>query len=143
MTNELHKKVQPTAVVTQPIAMLAMARYSVQTNPQPTRLQKGQQTPHVLDSRVEQDALLSEISKDFAQEDDIGANINQQLADIVNKRWSSKLNDTKQKEKMDKYSRPENCEKLIVPRVNAEIWDKLSQKAKHHDLRATIRSKNR
>ena len=89
------------------------------------------------DARLEQDDLLSEISQDFAQADDVGPNINQQLADIITKRWSSKLNDAKQKEKLDKYSRPENCDNLIVPRVNAEIWDKIDQKARQQDLRVS------
>ena len=86
---------------------------------------------------LEHDALLQEISHDLEQEEEVGGTINQQLADIVNKRWSTKLPKTKQKEKMEKYSRPSNCEKLIVPRVNAEIWDKLDNKTKHNDLRAT------
>ncbi|XP_046863117.1 uncharacterized protein LOC124456835 [Xenia sp. Carnegie-2017] len=85
--------------------------------------------------RREHDALLQEISHDLEQEEEVGENINQQLADIVNKRWSNKLPEAKQKEKMEKYSRPSNCEKFIVPRVNAEIWDKLDNKTKHNDLR--------
>ena len=87
-------------------------------------------------ARLERDALLSEISQHFAQEDDKGPDINQQLPDIVNKRWSSKLNEVKLKEKLEKYPRPENCERLIVPRVNAEIWEKIDQKARQQDLRA-------
>ncbi len=87
-------------------------------------------------ARLEHDALLSEISQDFDKEEDLGPNINQQLADIINKRWSTKLNEAKIKEKMEKYFQPANCDKLIVPRVNAEIWDKLDNKTKHHDLRS-------
>ena len=34
-------------------------------------------------ARLEQDALLNEISQDFAQEEDVGPDVNQQLADIV------------------------------------------------------------
>ncbi|CAB4029624.1 Hypothetical predicted protein [Paramuricea clavata] len=93
-------------------------------------------------ARLEHDALLSEISQDFDKEEDVGPKINQQLADIVNTRWSTKLNEAKIKEKMEKYPRPANCEKLIAPRVNAEIWDKLDQKAKHHDLRASAIQKS-
>ena len=96
----------------------------------------------VTSARLEQDALLSEISEDFEQEEDLGPDINQQLADIINKRWSKQLNDTKLKEKTEKYSRPANCEKLIVPRVNAEIWDKLDNKTKHNDLRASAIQKS-
>lgn len=91
--------------------------------------------------RPEHDALLTEISQDLEQEEEIGGSINQQLADIVNKRWSTKLIEAKQKEKMDKYPRPGNCEKFVVPRVNAEIWDKLDNKTKHNDLRATTTQK--
>ena len=91
--------------------------------------------------RLEHEALLQEISHDLEQEEEVGGTINQQLADIVNKRWSTKLPETKQKEKMEKYSRPRNCEKLIVPCVNAEIWDKLDNKTKHNDLRATSTQK--
>ena len=91
--------------------------------------------------RLEHDALLTEISHDLEQEEEVGGNINQQLADIVNKRWSTKLPEAKQKEKMDKYPRPENCEKFVVPRVNAEIWDKLDNKTKHNDLRASTTQK--
>ena len=93
--------------------------------------------------RLEHDALLQEISHDLEQEEEVGGTINQQLADIVNKRWSTKLPERKQKEKMEKYSRPSNCEELIVPRVNAEIWDKLDNKTKHNDLhvRATSTQK--
>ncbi len=87
-------------------------------------------------ARLEHDALLSEISQDFDKEEDLGPNINQQLADIINKRWSTKLNEVKIKEKMEKYFQPANCDKLIVPCVNAEIWDKLDNKTKHHDLRS-------
>ena len=42
---------------------------------------------------------------------------------------------------MEKYSRPSNCEKLIGPRVNAKIWDKLDNKTKHNDLRASSTQK--
>lgn len=58
------------------------------------------------DTRVqlEHDALLQEISHDLEQQEVVGGTINQQLADIVNKRWSTKLPETKQKEKMEEYS---------------------------------------
>ena len=47
---------------------------------------------HMSDTRVrlEHDALLQEISHDLEQEEEVGGTINQQLADIVNKRWSTK-----------------------------------------------------
>ena len=42
---------------------------------------------------------------------------------------------------MEEYSRPSNCEKLNIPRVNGEIWDKVDNKTKHNDLRATSTQK--
>ena len=41
------------------------------------------------------------------------------------------------KEKMKKYSRSGNCDNLIVPRVSTEIWDKLDNKTRKQDLRAS------
>ena len=89
------------------------------------------------DARHEHDPLLTEISQDFDQDEDIGPNINQQLADIINKRWSAKLSEPKMKEKMKKYSRPGNCDKLTVPRVHTEIWDKIDNKTRQQDLLAS------
>ena len=48
--------------------------------------------------------------------DDIG----KKLAKIVKQRWSSKLEESKLKEKMNKYDLPNNCGKLTVPRLNPE-----------------------
>ena len=43
--------------------------------------------------------------------------------DIVNKPWGSWR--AKLKEKLAKYNQPGNCEKITVPKVNPEIWNKL------------------
>lgn len=61
--------------------------------------------------------------------------ISKQLAEIVNKRWASKLGENKVKETVEKYNRPENCEKLLAPKVNPEIWEKLTHYGKKQDLR--------
>ena len=44
------------------------------------------------------------------------------------------LSDEKLKEKLEKCPRPVNCGKIIVPKVNPEIWGKLSRQAKGNDL---------
>ena len=51
------------------------------------------------------------------------------LAQFVDKRFSAKLGDGKFREKLDKYGRPSNCDKVAVPAVNPEIWDKLTHQA--------------
>ena len=84
-------------------------------------------------ARLKQDALLSEISQHFAQEDDKRPDINQQLADIVNKRWSSKLNEAKLKQNLEEYT---SGRRTVKGCVNAEIWEKIDQKARQQDLRA-------
>ena len=47
--------------------------------------------------RLEQDALLTEISQDPEQEEEVGNDINQQLAEIINKRQSTKVLEAKRK----------------------------------------------
>lgn len=39
------------------------------------------------------------------------------------------------KEKLAKYNRPNNCEKLTVPKVNPEIWNKVRHRTRSADLR--------
>ena len=65
----------------------------------------------------------------------MSSSISKQLAKIINKRWASKLSEAKVKETVEKYDRPENCEKLIAPKVNPEIWEKLTHYGKKQDLR--------
>lgn len=83
------------------------------------------------------DPLLSEIAEDFLNADDSGPAIEKQLADFINNLWSKKLPDSKLKDKSAKYLRPANCETLTTPRVNPEIWDKLSHSVKQQDLRSS------
>lgn len=81
------------------------------------------------------DPLLSEIAQDFDCGDDTGPNVSEKLAEIVNKRWAEKLDDAKLKLKLEKYDRPANCPRLLVPKVNPEIWTNLSHDTKSADLR--------
>ena len=83
------------------------------------------------------DPLLSEIAEDFVNADDSGPAVEKQLAEFINNLWSKKLSDTKLKEKSAKYLRPANCETLTTPRVNPEIWEKLSHSVKQQDLRSS------
>jgi len=83
------------------------------------------------------DPLLSEIAEDFVNADDSGPAVEKQLAEFINNLWSKKLSDTTLKEKSVKYLHPVNCETLTTPRVNPEIWEKLSHSVKQHDLRSS------
>ena len=69
------------------------------------------------------DPLLSEIAEDFVNADDSGPAVEKQLAEFINK--------------SAKYLRPVNCETLPTPRVNPEIWEKLSHSVEQQNLRSS------
>ena len=79
--------------------------------------------------------FLKKLSLDFSKDDKVSRPISKQLAEIINKRWASKLGENKVKETVEKYDRPENCERLVAPKVNPEIWEKLTHYGKKQDLR--------
>ena len=81
------------------------------------------------------DKLLKEIEEEYNTADKTGPNINEHLANLINKRFAGKLKEAKLKEKLDLYVRPGNCEKLKVPLVNHELWGKLRPLVKSQDLR--------
>ena len=81
--------------------------------------------PTKLGSTVTEDALLNETAQDFESDEQTDPEVAQKLADIVNRQWGSMLEKAKLKEKLAKYNRLDNCEKLTVPEVNTEIWNKL------------------
>ena len=82
-----------------------------------------------------EDELLKKLAFDFSKDDKVSSPISKQLAEILNKRWASKLGEDKVKETVEKYDRPENFEKLVAPKVNPEIWEKLTHYGKKQDLR--------
>ena len=87
------------------------------------------------------DPLLSEIAEDFLNGDESGPAVDKQLAEFITNLWSKKLPDSKLKDKAAKYLRPSNCETLTTPRVNPEIWGKLSHSVKQQDLRTSSTQK--
>ena len=85
--------------------------------------------------------MLSEIAGDLLNADESGPAAEKQLGDFINNLWSKKLPDSKLKDKSAKCLRPANCETLATPRVNPEIWDKLSHQVKQQDLRSSSTQK--
>ena len=69
--------------------------------------------------------LLNGIEKDLNSDKSCGPDIKDKLANIINKRFSSVLQPEKIKEKQEKYDRPNNCTKLIVPECNKVIKEML------------------
>ena len=82
----------------------------------------------------EENGLLDEIAESLDETERTDEAIAEKLADIANKRWLPMLSDKKLKEKLEKCPRPVNCDKIIVPKVNPEIWGKLSRQGKGDDL---------
>ena len=82
-----------------------------------------------------EDELLKELDAALKDEDKPAAKINQQLADIVNKRWGNKLAQDKIATIWAKHAQPENCSVVNVTRVNTEIWGSLNAFQKKADLR--------
>jgi hypothetical protein len=93
------------------------------------------EAPAVSNTSAAEDEILSEIAQDYAEGAQTSDDVSQKLAEIVNQRWSSKLEESKLKDKMAKYNRPNNCEKLAVPRVNPEIWSTLGHTTRGSDLK--------
>ena len=80
------------------------------------------------------DGLLDEIAQSLDETERTDEAVAEKLADIANKRWLQTLSDEKLKEKLEECPWPVNCDKIVVPRVNPEIWGKLLRQAKGNDL---------
>ena len=86
-------------------------------------------------SEKHEDDLLNEIATEFNSDEQTSDAVSSQLADVINKRWSSKLDDEKLDIKLKKYNRPSNCDKIVAPKVNPEIWAQMNNFTKKKDLR--------
>ena len=61
--------------------------------------------------------------------------VSENLANVAIKSWPHKVSDDQLKVKVQKYHRPANCGKVVVPKVNEEIWNKLPRTAREKDLK--------
>ena len=83
----------------------------------------------------ESDSVLDEIAQSLTDTEKTASKVSEKLAEIVNLRWLNNLDDTYLKEKLEKYLRPINCDRLITPKVNPEIWGRLNRQTRGKDLR--------
>ena len=79
--------------------------------------------------------FLDSLAKALETSDDLGININDKLAEIINKRWGKTLTSEKLKVILDKYKRPANCTALYPIKVNKGAWEHLRYDKKQEDLR--------
>ena len=68
-----------------------------------------------------QESLLDNLAKSLDSQKLTSDPVNKKLAKVVNACWLKKLSDDQYKETTGKYFRPENCKKVVVPKVNEEI----------------------
>ena len=78
----------------------------------------------------ESDSLFDDITQSLTDTEKTAPKVSEKLAKIVNLRWLTKLDETNLKEKSDKYRRPINCDRLIIPKVNPEIWGRLDRQTR-------------
>ena len=69
------------------------------------------------------DFFLDQLSKDFGEDEKQDPNSSSHLAVIVNNLWQQNISWDKFKDRLSKYSMPENCDSIFVLRCNETIWD--------------------
>ena len=79
--------------------------------------------------------LLQDCANSLAEDDATADKIQQELADIVLKRWGKHLSSEKIKSFSDKYKQLQNCSGIKGIKVNPEIWSKSNAKKNKSDLR--------
>lgn len=82
-------------------------------------------------------SLLSAISSSLSCSQDTGPPIASGLAELVNGKFNAEYSVEKRKEILQKYKKPSNCDNVLVPKVNEEIWSKLPANAKRSDIRTS------
>lgn len=80
------------------------------------------------------ESLLDSLAKSLDSQERTSDPVNKKLAEVANVCWLKRLGDDQYKETTGKYFRPANCKKVVVPKVNKEIWGKLSRNAKSRDV---------
>lgn len=95
----------------------------------------GSGSDNILSNSGEEENLFSSVMQEFSVDEHVGHKVNAAVAESVNTMFMKKLNEESLSSKAKSIHRPENCQKLIVPRVNPLIWDKLKAETKSSDLK--------
>ncbi|KAL3865685.1 hypothetical protein ACJMK2_043049 [Sinanodonta woodiana] len=80
------------------------------------------------------DDLFADLESFVFEQQETGPNVEEKLAEVLNKGLRSQLTSDKLKSVQDKYPRPANCGNLKVPRINIEVWHAMSKQAKSVDI---------
>ena len=82
--------------------------------------------------------LLDLINESLNPSDMTGPPVSEKLAKLVNEKFTLEFDLAKRKEISQQYNVPTNCDNLYVPRVNTEIWGRLSSNAKKTDIKFSL-----
>ncbi|KAK7112941.1 hypothetical protein V1264_012315 [Littorina saxatilis] len=82
---------------------------------------------------------IAELDKDLEGKEKTSAAVATSLAELINKKFRSKLSEEKTKDRMEKYMyvRPKNCGALQTPLVHPEIWKSMTGEARNSDIKCS------
>ena len=76
------------------------------------------------------DDLFNGLEQFYSQDSQTGPKVNDKLSKLIDTILRAKVSDEKMKEKTGRFKQPQNCENLVMPKVNPEIWSKMASRAK-------------
>ena len=80
------------------------------------------------------DDLCDGLEQFYSQDSQTGPKVNDRLSELIDTMLRAKVSDEKMKEKAGRFKQPQNCENLLLPKINPEIWSKMASRAKSRDL---------
>ena len=94
------------------------------------------------ENNVDSVGCLSDIEQDYESPNDVGSEVHAKYAKLLRTMAKGKMAPEKLKAKQEKHKRPANCDLLVVPRVNPEIWSVMDNTARAMDLKIQRIQKN-
>ena len=109
-------------------------------NPPPAPKKAVQDIENELVHRAEQETeteedICTEMAPSFDDNEEKGPPVSDKLAELLNSRFGSKLQDKKLREKLAAYPIPQNCPDMEVPPTNQEVYSALHPYARKSDVR--------
>lgn len=90
-------------------------------------------TPQSVQKQAETSGEFKDFASEFSTTDKTSPRVVEDLVKIVKSLINDKLPKTKLDELTEKYSRPENCELLVAPKINRTVWNQLRENTRKAD----------
>ena len=90
------------------------------------------------DDDVAVEEHLRKVEREFTQNEKTLDSLSPKLAAAINKMWVSQAEESKIKDRLNKYLRPENCTGLSEPKVNPEIWPTIKSRIRSTDVKLQL-----